>query len=72
MAKFLCSYRDDLQKKFFSKSRLKSVTSPLPVDVRRSKTSLQVVDTSVTVNNNRPIWDYVHPDDQIQPFTIKF
>ena len=30
-----------------------------------------VVETSVTVNNNSPIQDYVHPDDQTQPtFTI--
>ena len=27
----------------------------------------QVVETSVTVNNNSPIVDYVHPDDQTQP-----
>ena len=26
----------------------------------------QVVETSVTVNNNSPIQDYVHPDDQTQ------
>ena len=26
-----------------------------------------VVETSVTVNNNSPIQDYVHPDDQNQP-----
>ena len=25
------------------------------------------VETSVTVNNNSPIQDYVNPDDQIQP-----
>ena len=30
-------------------------------------TTAQVVETSVTVNNNSPIQDYVHPDDQIQP-----
>ena len=30
-------------------------------------TTAQVVETSVTVNN-RPIQDYVHPDDQTQPF----
>ena len=30
-------------------------------------TSAQVVETSVTVNNNRPIQDYVHPEDQTQP-----
>ena len=43
-------------------------------------TTAQVVETSVTVNNNSPIQDYVHPDDQTQstfemtpgfkPFTI--
>ena len=27
----------------------------------------QVVETSVTVNKNSPIQDYVHPDDQAQP-----
>ena len=27
----------------------------------------QVVETSVTVNNNIPIQDYTHPDDQTQP-----
>ena len=26
-----------------------------------------IVETSVTVNNNSPIQDYVHPDDQTQP-----
>ena len=26
----------------------------------------QVVETSVTVNNNSPIQDYVHPDDHTQ------
>ena len=30
-------------------------------------TTAQVVETSVTVNNNNPIQDYVHPDDQTQP-----
>ena len=44
-------------------------------------TTAQVVETSVTVNNNSPIQDYVHPDDQTQatfettpgfkPYTIK-
>ena len=29
-------------------------------------TTAQVVETSVTVNNNSPIQDYVHPDDQTQ------
>ena len=30
-------------------------------------TTAQVVETSVTVNNNSPIQDYVLPDDQTQP-----
>ena len=45
-------------------------------------TNAQVVKTSVTVNNNSPIQDYVHSDDRTQPtfemtpgfkpFTTKF
>ena len=30
-------------------------------------TTEQVVETSVTDNNNGPIEDYVHPDDHIYP-----
>ena len=30
-------------------------------------TTAQVVEASVTVNNNSPIRDYVDPDDQTQP-----
>ena len=30
-------------------------------------TIAKVVETSVTVNNNSPIQDYVHLDDQTQP-----
>ena len=30
-------------------------------------TTAKVVETSVTVNNNSPIQDHVHPDDQTQP-----
>ena len=30
-------------------------------------TTAQVVETSVTVNNNSPIQDYVYPDNQTQP-----
>ena len=30
----------------------------------------QVVETSVTVNNNSPIQDYVHPDDQTQRYVL--
>ena len=35
-------------------------------------TTAQVVETSVTVNNNSSIQDYVHPDDQTQPFDNVF
>ena len=35
-------------------------------------TTAQVVETSVTVNNNSPIQDYVHPDDQTQPTFILY
>ena len=30
-------------------------------------TTAEVVETSVTVKNNSPIQDYVHPDNQTQP-----
>ena len=30
-------------------------------------TTAQVVETSITVNNNSPIQDYVQPNDQTQP-----
>ena len=30
-------------------------------------TTAQVFETSVTVNDNSPIQDYAHPDDQSQP-----
>ena len=30
-------------------------------------TTVQVVETSVTVNKNSPIQEYVHPNDQTQP-----
>ena len=33
-------------------------------------TTAQVVEMSVTVNNNSPIQDYAHPDDQTQPFEM--
>ena len=33
-------------------------------------TTAQVVETSVTVNNNSPIQDYVQPDYETQPFEM--
>ena len=35
-------------------------------------TTAQVVETSVAVNNNSPIQDYVHPHDQTQPTFKKY
>ena len=35
-------------------------------------TTAQVVETSVTVNNNSLIQDYVHPEDQTQPFDKEY
>ena len=37
------------------------------VVLNRKMTTAQVIETSVTVNNNSPIQDYIHPDDQTQP-----
>ena len=34
-------------------------------------TTAQVVETSVTINNNSPIQDYVHPDDKTQVIFLK-
>ena len=35
-------------------------------------TTAQVVEMSVTVNNNSPIQDYVHPDDETQPTFVNY
>ena len=35
-------------------------------------TTAQVIETSATVNNNSPIQDYVHPEDQTQATYILF
>ena len=47
-----------------------STTCAVGVKESESKSedaTAQVVETSVTVNNNKPIQDCVHPDDQTQP-----
>ena len=47
--------------------------SSIQLTLTLKMTTAQVVETSVTVNNNSPIQDYVHPDDQTQPtFEIIF
>ena len=47
-----------------------SVTDVIQLTLTLKMTTAQVVETSVTVNNNSPIQDYVHPDDQTQPFEM--
>ena len=42
-------------------------TDVIQLTLTLKMTTAQVVETSVTVNNNSPIRDYVHPDDQTQP-----
>ena len=42
-------------------------TDVIQLTLTLKMTTAQLVETSVTVNNNRPIQDYVHPDDQTQP-----
>ena len=41
-------------------------TDVIQLTLTLKMTTAQVVQTSVTVNNNSPIQDYVHPDDQTQ------
>jgi len=41
-------------------------TDVIQLTLTLKMTTAQVVETSVTVINNSPIQDYVHPDDQIQ------
>ena len=45
-------------------------TDVIQLTLTLKMTTVQVVETSVTVNNNSPIQDYVHPDDQTQPFEM--
>ena len=48
-------------------------TDVIQLTLTLKMTTAQVVEMSVTVNNNSPIQDYVHPDDQIPPtFEIIF
>ena len=39
----------------------------IPLTLTLKMTTAQVIETSVTVNNNSPIQDYDYPDDQTQP-----
>ena len=42
-------------------------TDVIQLTLTLKMTTAHVVETSVTVNNNSPIQDYVHPDDHTQP-----
>ena len=39
----------------------------IKISLTLKMTTAQVVETSITVNNNSPIQDYVQPNDQTQP-----
>ena len=43
-------------------------TDVIQLTLTLKMTTAQVVETSVTINNNSPIQDYIHPDDQTQRF----
>ena len=45
-------------------------TDVIQLTLTLKMTTVQVVETAVTINNNSPIQDYVHPDDQTQPFEM--
>ena len=48
-------------------------TDVIQLTLTLKMTNAQVVEMSVTVNDNSPIQDYVHPDDQTpgcKPFTL--
>ena len=42
-------------------------TDVIQLTLTLKMTTVQVVETTVTVDNNSPIQDYVLPDDQSQP-----
>ena len=42
-------------------------TGVIQLTLTLKMTTAQVVETSVTVNNNSPIQDYIHSEDQTQP-----
>jgi len=42
-------------------------TEVIQLTLTLKMTTAQVVETSVTVNKNSPIQDYIPPDDQTQP-----
>ena len=62
------AYNIELNQLWMSKACCHFKKAPVIVfSLTLKMTTTQVVKTSVTVNNNSPILDYVHPDDQTQP-----
>ena len=51
-----------------SSQRIIPSTDVIQLTLTLKMTTAQAVETSVTINNNSPIQDYIHPDDQTQPF----
>ena len=48
-------------------SHNQSIIPSADVTLTLKMTTAQIVETSVSVNNNSPIQNYVHPNDQTQP-----
>ena len=55
------------QSRLITKKSLMPSTDVIQLTLTLKMTSAQVVETSVTVNNNSPIQDFVHPNDHTQP-----
>ena len=43
------------------------LTDVIQLTLTLKMTTAQVVEMSIIVNDNSPIQDYIHPDDQTQP-----
>ena len=56
----------ELTNQIYNQSTIPS-TDVIQLTLTLKMTTAQVVETSVTVNKNSPIQNYVHPDDQTQP-----
>ena len=59
-------HRDVIDHQVNNQSTIPS-TDVIQLTLTLKMTTAQVVNTSFTVNNNSPIQDYVHLDDQTQP-----
>ena len=64
---FYRSVLNESSKKAFIVHRIIPSPDEMELTLTLKMTTAQVVETSVTVNNNSPIQNYVYPDDQTQP-----